>query len=170
MATYNTWIGRGSYTPHEVSGRVVAQPYKLENNMCALQCDAGYWANLATTDHLISPTDAPRDQRCAFDNCKKFDAAQSPKHCTECWDQPDMATYSLWLGKGSYLTTEISGRVLAQPFLLENNMCTLQCDTGYWSNLNSSSVLINMAEPAPDQRCSSDNCKTFDVTQQAKHC
>ena len=68
MATYNTWIGRGSYTFHEFSGRVVALPFKLENNMCLLQCDAGYWPNLATTDHLISPTDAPSDQRCTSDN------------------------------------------------------------------------------------------------------
>ena len=49
-------------------------------------------------------------------------------------------------------------------------MCALQCDTGYWSNLNSSSTLINLVEPAPDQRCSSDNCKTFNYNHSPDDC
>jgi hypothetical protein len=167
MAIYNTWIGRGSYTQHEVSGRLVALPYKLENNMCLLQCDTGYWQNYTTS--LVDSTDPTRDQRCSSDNCKRFDNSKSPAHCTECWDQPDMTTYSTWIGRGSYVKTEVTHRLLLEPFKLTDSICVLQCTAGSWSNFNKID-LISTGDPARDQRCTSDNCKTFNVAQDAKHC
>jgi hypothetical protein len=52
--------------------------------------------------------------------------------------------------------------------LLENDQCTLQCATSYWANLTT--ALIANTDPHLDQRCTSDNCKTFDPTQDPKHC
>jgi hypothetical protein len=110
MATYSTWLGKQTYAETEVAGRVLAQPFNLENNTCLLTCTTGYWANWGTGGHLIDSTDPAWDQRCTSDNCKQFDVAQSAKHCTACWTQTDMATYNLWTGRGSYTEAEIAGR------------------------------------------------------------
>jgi hypothetical protein len=140
----------------------------LDNDQCTLQCATSYWANLGTA--LIASTDPHLDQRCSSDNCKTFDAGQNPKYCLTCWTQADMATYSTWLGKQTYAETEVAGRVLAQPFNLENNTCLLTCTTGYWANWGTGGHLIDSTDPAWDQRCTSDNCKQFDVAQSAKYC
>jgi hypothetical protein len=81
-----------------------------------------------------------------------------------------MAVYSAWLGKQTYTETEVTGRLIAAPYRLESHTCLLTCDTGYWANWGTAADLISAANPELDQRCSSDNCKTFDVTQHAKHC
>ena len=129
----------------------------LENDQCTLQCATSYWANLTTA--LIANTDPHLDQRCTSDNCKTFDTAISPKHCMTCWTQADIATYSTWLGKQTYAETEVTGRLEALPFKLENNICLLTCATGYWANWGTGDHLIHSTDPAWDQRCSSDNCK-----------
>jgi hypothetical protein len=168
MATFSTWIGRGSNTEAEITGRYIDVPFLLENNQCTLQCATGHWANLGTA--LIANTDPHLHQRCSSDNCKTFDTAISPKHCKTCWTQADMAAYSSWLGRGSYTEHEVSGRVFALPFNLENNMCALQCDAGYWANLGTTDHLISPTDAPRDQRCAFDNCKQFDNTQSPKHC
>ena len=110
MASYNTWLGKQTYAETEVTGRLVAAPYRLESHICLLTCETGYWSNWGTGSHLISATDPAWDQRCTSDNCKKFDVTQSAKHCTECWDTADMATYSNWIGRGSNHIAEVTGR------------------------------------------------------------
>ena len=72
MTIYSGWLGKGSYTDAEVSGRNVETPFELESDVCLLKCVPGYWENYGTG--LISATDPARDQRCTSDNCKTFDA------------------------------------------------------------------------------------------------
>jgi hypothetical protein len=52
--------------------------------------------------------------------------------------------------------------------LLENDQCTLQCASHHWANLGT--ALIAGTDPHLDQRCTSDNCKTFDTAQNPKLC
>ena len=110
MASYNTWLGKQTYAETEVTGRLAAAPFTLESHTCLLTCDTGYWSNWGTGSALIDATDPELDQRCTSDNCRKFDVTQSAKHCTECWDTADMATYSAWIGRGSYTEAEVAGR------------------------------------------------------------
>lgn len=92
------------------------------------------------------------------------------KSCNACWTHADISTFSTWDGRGSYLESEVAGRDSSESFRLETAQCILQCATGYWANWDTGSTLISAANPELDQRCTSDNCRTFDVTQQAKHC
>jgi hypothetical protein len=164
MSTYASWDGRTSYTEQEVAGRLSPVPFYHDptTKQCNLQCSTGYWSNSGSAYNTAADV---WDQRCTWDNCKHWDYNSSvdAKSCSACWSNSDISTYSGWDARGSYRESEVSGRDLSLPFLHDDNMCILQCAAGYWANWGTAADLISATDPELDQRCTSDNCKTFDA-------
>jgi hypothetical protein len=105
------------------------------------------------------------------------DANITSKSCDLCWEETDITPYASWDGRNSYSAINIAGRFQGKPFKIQNKpfnladqKCMLQCKKGYWSNWDKGSALINAVNPEHDQRCTSDNCKTFISAQNAGYC
>jgi hypothetical protein len=169
MDVYATWGGRGSYTPAEILA-AADPPFHFSSQACQIQCQTGFWSNWGTGAPLIAAINSTLDQRCTSNNCKTMDSSQDPKWCLSCWEELDVNPYGSWFGKGSYLPAETEGRDTAAPFLLDpvTHTCGLQCATGYWTNKGTD--YINTTDWQWHQRCTSDNCKTFDTAKSPKWC
>jgi len=85
----------------------------------------------------------------------------------ECWNKADISDYSNWDGRGSFTPQEIQGRLEDEPFKLDDTTktCALQCNTGYWSNHETT---YNKAANGSDQRCNYANCKNWNSTGSSK--
>jgi len=85
----------------------------------------------------------------------------------ECWNKADISDYSNWDGRGSFTPQEIQGRLIDEPFKLDDTTktCALQCSTEYWSNHEAT---YNKAANGSDQRCNYANCKNWNSTGSSK--
>ncbi len=50
----------------------MAEPFKLEENVCKIKCLPDYWSNIASTFNTAADGN---DQRCTYNNCKNWDYA-----------------------------------------------------------------------------------------------
>jgi hypothetical protein len=160
---YRNWDGYKSYTEQEMIGFLKFLPFthNYVTHQCELRCDPKYWSNWKSG---VGQSADEYDQRCTSNNCKTWDysiSTATAKNCKTCWTEADIFTdYNSWDAKNSYLQQELVGRLQTEPFKLDpiSKKCDLQCQTTYWSNLNSKS---GKAADELDQRCTSDNCKNW---------
>ena len=155
MTDVALWVGSLTWKASEVSGRDIDAPWVLDTSTCKLKCRAGYWSNLSSNWAVASTL---YDQHCTSDNCQKFDNVQDdvligPETCLECWQEAQIVPYTSWDGRASYTTHEVEGRDNTEPWTLdtESSICKINCKEPYWVDYTD----------AWDQRCISDNCKTF---------
>ena len=103
------------------------------------------------------------DQRCTSNNCKDWDwgaqmSGRKATNCTVCWAPVDFYNHSTWDARESYTAAEIAGSDSTTPFRLDNGKCIVQCKAGWWSNWGSKNYGTTHTL---DQRCTSNNCKTW---------
>jgi len=113
------------------------------------------------------------DQRCTYAGCKNWDYDNLKNNnedkwnkCSECWGAGELSYYNGWDGKTGFTQQEVLYAHQEQPFVRRyysdtTGHCELQCQTGFWSNYKSS---YNTASEMNDQRCTYDNCKNWDYT------
>jgi hypothetical protein len=161
LADYAKWDGRFTYSAEEIEGRVVKLPFEHdpEKKICTLSCRQGFWSNIASNFNRASDGN---DQRCTFDNCKDWDYSTpgtTSQTCKTCWTKADLDTYAEWDGRSSYTREELEGQIIEIPFVKNtDNICELQCGSGYWSNAKST---FGRASNGNDQRCTYNNCKQW---------
>jgi hypothetical protein len=119
LADHASWDAKSTYTINEVSGTIVAEPFKLDDadKVCKIQCLPDYWSNAKSTFGLASNGN---DQRCTYNNCKNWDFAggmTDNKTCTVCWAKEDLSDFALWDAQISYTIQEIEFRDINTPFL-----------------------------------------------------
>jgi len=124
----------------------------LNNHTCILQCKSGYYR---------PPYSDPLHQECLIcsDNCKT--CSESAENCTSCWQDAGIIDHEAWVGNDTYSQQEIMYRHSTVPFShdTETKRCILNCKDAFWSNDNS---IFNKAIDPLDQRCTSNNCKSWD--------
>jgi hypothetical protein len=87
LADHPSWDAKSTYSIHEVSGTIVAEPFKLDDadKVCKIQCLPDYWSNAKSTYGRASNGN---DQRCTYNNCKRtsigpIDIEPTTKFATE---------------------------------------------------------------------------------------
>jgi hypothetical protein len=164
VSDWSNWDVSHAYSRASVFGRDASEPFRLNTNKeCELVCKAHYWSNLQATTG--NPAADFNDQKCTSTNCKLTDYTVSKntgEECTVCWDDDDIKVYNKWMGRSSYFEEETRNRLASQPFSLNSmtKKCELQCATNHWSNWKSQ--YKSAGNDQYDQRCTSDNCKTWD--------
>jgi hypothetical protein len=169
LQDWDKWPARASYPRRIFYATDEAKPFELSGDECTLKCKTGF--HLEYDDR--NP-DQRLSQSCVYDGCLTSDIfgytpGEDPVTtsfiCTSCWT-PESINDASWSGKNVYLKIRVEGRDPNVPFIVDtkSEFCALQCDQGYWSNLNSE---ILKAPTPLDQMCTYDNCKGFNDTSQS---